>query len=61
MFIGAILCAISLCLANFGVEAVFHSSPDYLSALEATYDQAIAIAIYYAIWVRPEVLNGNVR
>lgn len=59
MFSGAFLCVISLLVANFGAE--YFMTQNYMSAVEATYHQAVAIAIYYFIWVRPQVLSGNVR
>jgi hypothetical protein len=52
MFIGAIMCVLSLLAANFGVE--YFINQNYMSAAETTYHQMIAIAIYYGIWVRPE-------
>lgn len=59
MFVGAIMCVFSLLLANFGSE--YFMNQNYMSATEATYHQAIAIAIYYALWIRPQVQAGNVR
>lgn len=45
-------CTLSLALANFGVE--YFNDAQYLDALKATWNQFIAILIFYFFWVLPE-------
>ena len=51
--INAIICWVTLILANLGVE-YFHGG-DYLQVAQTSYNQLLAIMIYYFIWVRPEI------
>lgn len=46
-----IWCAVSLGLANFGVES-FREVPDYLQAANITWSQLIAIVIYHIFWIK---------
>jgi hypothetical protein len=51
--LGVIICTISLALANFGVEA-WRDTSDYVHAGLITWEQFVAITIYYWLWVCPE-------
>jgi hypothetical protein len=48
--IGAVVCIISLALANFGVE--YFTASNYAHALEISWHQAVAIFIYHCLWVK---------
>lgn len=50
--IGAIICALSLAIANFGVEWFVHEVPNYMDAGKTTWSQLWAIGMYYLLWVR---------
>ena len=50
--IGAIICILSLAVANFGSEWILHQVPDYLNAAHITWNQMVAILIYYFLWAR---------
>jgi hypothetical protein len=46
------VCSISFVLANFLCEWL-HAVPDYNAASLASWNQFVAIAIFYFIWIRP--------
>jgi hypothetical protein len=56
--IGAIVCALSFITANFGVE-FFKDYPNYSSVGLVSWHQTVAIAVYYFIWVRPELKDAR--
>jgi hypothetical protein len=49
---GIIMCIISLGIANFGTE--FFTGADYMHAAGTTWNQFIAMVIFYYLWVVPE-------
>lgn len=46
---GVIVCIVCLAIANFGVTA-FHEVPDYMEAGKITWNQFVAVMIYYFFW-----------
>jgi hypothetical protein len=46
---GIISWIVCLALANFGIEA-FREVPNYLEAGKTTWNQLVAVLIYYFIW-----------
>ena len=46
---GVIVCIVCLAIANFGVEA-FREVPHYMEAVKVTWNQLVAVMIYYFFW-----------
>lgn len=46
---GVIVCIVCLAIANFGVEA-FREVPNYIEAVKVTWNQLVAVMIYYFFW-----------
>lgn len=53
-FAQALICSISLMIANFMVEW-FHDVPNYDAATLASWHQFVAIMVFYFVWIRPEI------
>jgi hypothetical protein len=49
--VGVIICIICLALANFGIEA-FREVPNYHAEFSTTWNQGMAVLIYYCIWAK---------
>ena len=46
-----IMCLVALAASNFGYQA-FKDVPFWADAVHATWSQAVALFIYYFIWVK---------